>query len=92
MHYLSLSCFELEVTASTLHLVHKAIGTNAGQYEVTDLSLQNQKWLWVQRPDALKGTINAQECDMQTYFQDNMELKWQNVQTNCEYQGIFFLI
>lgn len=42
MHYLSLSCLELEVTASTLHLVQKAIGTNAGQYEVTGLPLQNQ--------------------------------------------------
>lgn len=42
MHYVSLICFELEVTASTLHLVHKAIRTNVGQYEVTDLPLQNQ--------------------------------------------------
>lgn len=42
MHYLSLSCLVLEVTASTLHLVQKATGTNAGQYEVTDLPLQNQ--------------------------------------------------
>lgn len=39
MHYLSLSCLEVEVNASPLHLVHKAFQTNAGQYEVTDLSL-----------------------------------------------------
>lgn len=44
MYYFSLSCLEPELNASPLPLVHNVFWTNAGHYESTDLSLQNQIW------------------------------------------------